>query len=554
MKNVNSLKGLIKAASVFENISGAKAYMIKFYAAKNRINPEQLTDEDKAKALANDDYKAIIQLIGNAHGYAMAFVKFRFEHGATLEQLKQLLELLNADNSIARNLPMNIDQYASKERGEQINGVNPFEALMDDIRKIEVRRKAKWIVDELPGNLRRSFRELPADQQQKLFNAATQMNDLGDDVKRRLLAKARAFATIEEFIEYAANYVKGYSNNDIASKMAKIEELEPEAGILYADDRYLMLSARTEKAQKDLCSVANWCINRGSFNNKSYGGGAIQINTFDFGLDPTDPNHLIGTTINYEGNQVTYSHDINDRSVKTTSNIADHFRQFGYPEAMIRVLLATLPIESVIKKVVTDMQLDRRNPVDIFEDIIKSSYYVDTENNDAASKVIMQILMERLAPLMGRSSILAKYLKLGAVSQFSAKLFNVLIPDATAEELQSVLNKNQEVYKLLEIIRTRQEANLSQAMRKVLNAREEVMNILSNKITEALAMAEPAVKPKPTIAPPTTKPSTPSRPSPIPTKKPATDPAPKAEAEDVIKRFEAELAKRNIDIKTIIKK
>lgn len=551
MKNFNSLTSLIKTSSVFENISGAKAYMMKLYATKNRLSQEEMTDEDKAKALDDDKYKAIIQLIGNAHGYALAFVRFVFEHGATLEQLKELLAKLTADNNLVRQLPMEVNRYALTPKGERINGVNPFEALMDDINKIEVRRKAKWIIDELPGNLRRSFRELPADDQQRLLNAATLLNDQGEEVKRRLLAKARAFSTIMEFIEFAENYVKGYSNSDIASKMAKIEELEPEAGILYADDKYLMLSARTEKAQKDLCSVANWCINRGSFNNQSYGGGAIQINTFDFTKPATDANHLIGTTISYDG-QVTYSHDINDRNIKTTSSPVEHFRKFGYPEAMIRVLMATLPVEAVIKRVVTDLQLDRRSPVDIFEDIIKSSYTINTENNEGATKVIMSILMERLVPVMSKEAMMGKYLKLGAISEFSAKLFNTLFQDATQEEREKVLAKNQEIYGLLHTIEARGTTKLSQAMKNILDAKTRVKDILDRGITEAIAMAEPATKP--TIAPPTTKPSTPSRPSPIPTKKPKVEPVPKAEAEDVIKRFTAELEKEDTDLKTFISK
>jgi hypothetical protein len=553
MKKFDSLKSLIKTASVFENISGAKAYMLKWYAAKNRIQPNTMTDDDKREALNTEKYKEIIQLIGNAHGYAMSFVKFHFEHGATIEQLKELIQMLVADGSIQRVLPRPIDQYAATPKGERINGVNPFEALMDDIRNIEVRRGAKWIIDELPGDLRRSFRTLPEEEQQKLLNVATLLNDQGEEVKKRLLAKARAFSTIAEFITFAENYVKGYSNNDIASKMAKIEELEPEAGILYADDKYLMLSARTEKAQKDLCSVANWCINRGSFNNASYGGGAIQINTFDFTKSATDAYHLIGTTISYDG-QVTYSHDINDRSVKTTSDPVEHFRKFGYPEQMIRVLMATLPVEAVIKRVVTDLQLDRRSPVDIFEDIIKSSYTVNTENNEAATKVIMSILMERLVPIMSKQDMMSKYLKLGAISEFSSKLFNVLFKDATPEERERVLAKNEEIYRLLHTIEARGATKLSQAMKNIIDAKAKVKQILDQGITEAVAMAEPAVKPRPTIAPPTTKPSTPSRPSPIPTKKPAVEPVPKAEAEDVINRLEAELQKAGMDLKTLISK
>lgn len=553
MKNFDSLKNLLKTSSVLENVSAAKAYMMKRFATQKRIAPNQMTEEDKAEALNNREYREIIQLIGNAHGYAGAFTKFHFEHGASIEDLKALMAALIEDPSIPRNLPMSIDHFANTPKGERINGVNPFEALNDSIRNIEVRRKAKWIVDDLPGDLRRSFREASPEDQQKLLNIGTMLNTQGEEVKKRLMAKARAFGNLAEFMTFAENYVKGYSNNDIASKMQKIEELEPEAGILYADDRYLMLSARTEKAQKDLCGIANWCINRGSFNNKSYGGGAIQINTFDFNRAATDPLHLLGTTISYEG-QVTYSHDINDKNVKFTSDIAEHFRRFGYPESMIKVLLASLPVEAVIKKVITDLGLDNKSPITIVEDIIKSSYVINTEGNDAASKVIMSILMERLRPVISREDLFKLYSRMGAVGEFSAKLFNILFPDATEEERRVVMAKNEEIYNLITTIQTRRGAKISASMEYVLSVKDKVMEILNRGITEALAMAEPATKPAPTIAPPTTRPSTPSRPSPIPTKRPKVEPAPKAEAEDVIKRFEEEAKKHGLDIKTMLSK
>jgi len=547
MKRFESFKNLIQNKPMFENISGAKALMFKKYAELKRIDPAQMTEEDKRDALNRQEYRDLIATIGNNHGYAVAFLKFHLIHRVPYSELKNLLEILTSDANIARSLRMTVDQYANEK---EVNGVNPFEALMDDIHSIELRRASKWIIDALPGNLRRAIKEMPAEEQQRLLNAAKIMNDLGQEVKDRLLKKARAFSDPMDFIEYAENYVKGYSNSDITSKMEKIEELEPEAGVLYADDRYLMLSARTEKAQKDLCSVANWCINRGSFNNSSYGGGAIQINTFDFTKPPTDPLHLVGTTISYDG-RVTYSHDINDTNKKFTDNIEEHFRRYGYPEQMIKVLKATLPIETVIKKVVTSLQLDRKGPIEVLEDIIKSSYTVNTENNESATNVIMSILMDRIAPAIRRDDIIARYLKLGVLSQFSARLFTTLITDLTPEEKANQIAKNEEIYSFLKgVVRKQGAPSVSPALKNVLDAEDSVMQTLRG-INENLVMAEPSTKP--TIAPPTTRPSTPSRPSPIPTKRPAVNPQPKAEAEDVIKRFYREAEAAGINIETLLK-
>lgn len=549
MKSFKTLSALAKNQPVYENISAAKAFMMKAYADAKRIRTvNELTPEQKAEALENPDYKAIIQMIGNDHGFAYAFVKFRFTHKASLDDIKQLYDKLKADPNIKQQLPMPIDNYANSEK---VNGVNSFEALNDAIHAVERKRTAKWIIDELPGDLRRAVRAAGNEVIQKLLNIAVSLNDQGEEVKQRLLAKSRAFNDVETFVEFAENYAKGYSNSDITSKMELIEELEPEAGILYADDRFLMLSARTEKAQKDLCSVANWCINRGSFNNASYGGGAIQINTFDFGRASTDPLHLLGTTISYDG-RVTYSHDINDHSVVKSSDPAEHFRQHGYPEAMIRVLMKTLPVEAVIKKVVTSLQLDSKKPLQIFEEIVKSSYQINTEDNDAATKVIMSILMERIAPLITKEEIFEKYMKLGVLSTFSAKLFNTLLKDIEPAKKEAVIDKNVETYEFLTKMAAKAASANNAVLARVLASKDEIFQILNQGLNESVAMAEPATKP--TIAPPTIKPSTPSRPSPIPTKRPAVSPQPKAEAEEVANRFLSILAQKGIDPKTFIKK
>lgn len=70
---------------------------------------------------------------------------------------------------------------------------------------------------------------------------------------------------------------------------------------------------------------------------------------------------------------------------------------------------------------------------------------------------------------------------------------------------------------------------------------------------ESFAMAaEPVTKPAPTVKPGVRPATTPSRPSPIRRDKPSVEPAPKASAEDVVKRFIALLNDAGDDIKNYV--
>jgi len=211
-----------------ENVQAAKQYMLKRFAQAKGIESSEITPEDQARIFANEDYKKVLQLIQPLPGYASTFVKFKFDHRVSFEQLAELLEKIKANSQFLGELSMPIIEFPNQDK---VNGVPPFEALMDEFNQIETRRKAKWILNELPGNLRRAARELPKEDLQRLFNAATIMNDLGQEVKVRLLKKAKAFTNPIDFIVYAENYVKGYLNSDVQSKIDKLEQL-------YKDRKY----------------------------------------------------------------------------------------------------------------------------------------------------------------------------------------------------------------------------------------------------------------------------------------------------------------------------
>jgi len=368
--------------SLTENIAAAKSFIQKEYAKKKQIDPKDLTQEDKEKALDNRAYKEILKLIGDKHGYASAFVKFHFEQGVPINlpgradgdgeirDLASLFNLMITKKHVVSRLPMNLDQYSS---AKNIDGVNGFEALTDAIRTIERADGAKWFIDRLPKKSRDGFRNMSSESKQMVINAAYSLEELGKEATERLLSKIKAMDswTIEQVMDYASNYLSGYSNLEMKKKMDEIAELEPGAGVLYFDDKYLAITVRTDKAQKALCSIANWCINRGSFNSyagEGKHGKGIQVNIFDYTKDPTDPYFLTGTTIDYT-NRVTASHDINDRSIRKGTEPEVHFKGLGYPQNMVDDLMENIPIEIATKKIMDN--LGTANTLDMIKNLVQ---------------------------------------------------------------------------------------------------------------------------------------------------------------------------------------
>lgn len=540
---------ITKTALIFENIAAAKAYMKKRAAEELGVGVNDLTPQQVDKVLNNRDYLKILDMLRDQPGYVMAFVKFRFGQRINLDQLKELAQTLKTQKHIIQRLPTSVDNFASMQTaGNQITG---FEQLNDAIRTIERTKEAKWFVDRLPKPLRDKYRMLPKEKQMTLVNAAHALTELGNEVVARLMDKIKAMSTweIDDVIAYVENFLKGYGNANMKQKVNEIIALEPEAGLLYLDDRYLALSARTADSQKALCAVANWCINRGSF--KSYADDAVQINIFDFGKPMTDSKFLTGTTIYYTG-KVRTSHDINDASLYTTTDPKQHFLTLGYPEKMVDDLLNLLPVEIAVKRIIYDLKVNQLKPMIVLYNVIKTSYLIDPEADDEALNIAKQILIERVSDIATRAEILEMYVKFGVLSKFSFEMLNSLLPDLTKEELATIRARTVRLYSMINRAATSANKGISGSpqLPVILKQQKDILSKLgvsdeeTNRVVESLeemiaTMADAPVKtPTRTPTKTPTKPSTPSRPSPIPTKRPFNVPEPaKASEEDVLKRL-----------------
>jgi hypothetical protein len=309
------------------------------------------------------------------------------------------------------------------------------------------------------------------------------------------------------------------------------------------------MSVRTEKAQKDLCAVANWCINRGSFS--SYANDAVQLNIFNFGTDSSDPLFLTGTTVYYTG-KVRTAHDINDAHIKKSDDPAEHFAKLGYPEEVVSSIIKELPREMMVKKVVYDLKLDKNKPIEVLFNIIKQSYSIDPETDPETLDIVLDIVRTRIKENLTKDEVIKMYTEYGVLSKFSAMLVKELLGDASPEEMQKIIDATLNVFATVNQIAKEDPSLMFPQVKNVLAQEQDVlrelglnrgdveavMEYISKEMLDEFKMAEPAVKPRtaPTIAP--TRPM-PKRPGPVPSKQPFKAPEPaKAEADDVIARYD----------------
>jgi hypothetical protein len=493
---------IIDLGSLNENVQGAKAYIKKLYAEKYKITVNDMSPDDVRKALGDQRFKAIIELTEKNPGYALPFLKFTMEQRVSpyrgsyadeeISNLPMLMNWIQKNPLLVSRLPRKIEEYSNSMK---IDGVSGFEKLADDIRTLERELSVRWLVDTLPIKPRNEYKNLTAEKKKELVNIGVKLNELDKDdlertITKRLTSKIKAMSnySIWDIVDYMNNYVKGYTTSDLQNKLEQIRDLSPGAGILYNDYPYLALSMRTEQAQRKLCSVANWCINRGQF--KEYASDSLQINIFNYSLPSSDSMFLTGTTIKYSG-KVSTSHDINDLYIKKSDSPKEQFISMGYPLNFVNSIIKEFPTEISIRKLLD--QLDKIH---------------GPKKNNSDSKFISHILGIADQSLQGRTgdsewanivSIVVQILdqsseffeanllefleEYGVYTQSGLKVLeDIIAPRISKEQINSIYNASIETFDeinrlyLYKMGRDNSDPSLIERLKKVLDGRDKILS------------------------------------------------------------------------------
>jgi hypothetical protein len=480
---------------LYENLKDAKEFMKQRVANRLGKTVAELEPDDQAMALNQPKFKQIEALLAskNSLNYMLPFTRFHFEHGAKINgplgdlknweeisenpSLEKLLAILLTDRNLVGQLSMPLDKYAAQTN---VNGVNPFEAIFDELRTIYRNKAAKWFINVLPVNLRQEFRTAPVELQQEFYNAAHIYKELGGEAIARMVEKIAAFKswTFMDALAYIKQNLKGYSNANVKRTIALLKELEPQAGMLYFDDGYMVLSMRTEHSQKELCSIANWCINRGSF--AGYVANRVQINIFNFNLDHTDPMFLIGVTPNYD-KTIHASHDINDKSIVSGKTVDTHLLALGYPQELVDEVYKRFDQEIVIKKIVYSLSLGKGDitPAKLLEKINQAGNSFPEMPDEETMNTIFKIVEESVESKIDSEDIIKAYSKTGILNQLAAVIFKRLSTRLSREEVAQIVETSMKNFAMIDKISTTRPQLLNPVAKNILSQKDLVLDQLS---------------------------------------------------------------------------
>jgi hypothetical protein len=581
MRIIESFTNWKNIIHVNEDLASAKTYMINRYKNKqadgssNRLNTNdtaELTPEEKDAALLDPNYLKILKLAEPFPSLTLAFIKFHFDQNIPIKSgVLNLTNLANqlsdpATNAVIKALPKQIIQYANQETGDQLGHGSGFEELTDQITK-GIMKKSVYaeILDKIPNPLRSLIKSQPEDSLVKIINLMTELSSLNKKIgefietdkdsplfgqqttvlKNFLLFISRnKNDTFNGFYKRLESIVTGLSSNK-AQKIANATRLEPQVKILYDKDNYLAFSIRTEEAQKELCSEANWCINDRSFN--TYASNAVQLNIINYNEPIATAKYITGTTINFDSGEVTTASDYNNISIKKSSNLETHLLNNGYPDEVVDSIVSQMPGEILIKTVLYKIGDSKAGLLEFIEKMIASTYRqtATRSKNPVISKLnvdeIFEIMKPQIDKYLDETVVINLYKKYGILSLDSVRIFKLLlsnISEADKADIYSVTVSNfARIHKSAKL-------NISVLMpqlTKILAEEDQVKAALgiSNNPVNEMVMAEPLTKPAPTTQPETTPKINPKpRPSPIPSTQPFETPEPaKADAGDVIKRL-----------------
>lgn len=335
-----------------------------------------------------------------------------------------------------------------------------YERFGDKVSHIQRLREGDWIRKSLPTtagrlfgksvNLKKEFEDSPEDFKEKMLKDAAIITDANDpDIIRIFNKKLSSLISIEEVREYLDKKIAALGK-DSESLLKQVEELSPGVECMYDDERYVLISVRSDDAQKKLCSAAAWCINNGSFWN--YATGRLQFAVFDFSKPQSDVNYMLGFTCEYNGT-VYAAHDTEDRSVKSGN---EDYKQLlarrGYPANMINDLEKMFKIESEIKKVTDVIYKNGSSSEDRIISILNNSVkqYVsalgseeDMKQFSIVSKMALRVIVDDFLreQLSDKSlnALLEAFKDKGILIDQAYLIFKAIFPNPTYDQLNAVI-------------------------------------------------------------------------------------------------------------------
>ena len=372
--------------SLNENVQQAKVYLKNLALKKKKEasgetdQPIGLSAEEVRASETNPMFIKIKDMCRDNPGYTFLFTKIFFEEykedGERLVDLQNLYNEIKGLGNLVRELPIPIDRYAAiKPTPEDERPIS--ERIQDDIEKLKLERSYKKFYNELLPNQKKWVEEASTQQKERLRGVGIAFGEMGIDddgglslelqksLHRVFYSKLKDFRKLDDLIDYAINYIKSVNNNQFSKFIKKIDEVNTKFGpqngarVIYNKDGYLVIEVYTYIANRELNGHTSHCIARsGSYWDSYLKDFNKQYYVYNFNLDPTDKDSVIGMTIEPNGT-ISASHNKPDNNI--TSTFKSKMKEWDIPFELFapmtkeEVEIKKKRIEASKKIIVTDL-------------------------------------------------------------------------------------------------------------------------------------------------------------------------------------------------------
>ena len=495
MKNLSFRTFFEAVEPLMENVQAAKDYLLKKYAEKKDLKINEIPEEDKRRVLQNPRFVQIRDLTQKNPGYTLPFLKFSLEQNATFEQLEEILGLLSKYKNALGDLSMSIGDYSKYvPTGEGEDTKPGYELLGDELRSFERRKKVKDFFQEMTPRMKKEFNRASDEEIEDLTAISNQLKTLpdvdGENAWKSFSKNMKKYDDSRTYPEYsnprtafldikkdALNFIDAWGKGD-DELLASLKKLGPQAGILYAKDRYLAMSARTPEANRVVCSDTGWCIKTDS-TFWSYGGGRIQLNILDRNRPVSDPISLIGITINPDGTVHT-SHDRPNYRVSGRTYL-EILRKY-YPEDLVNAVKdrfeREVSIKLALEKYYRDSQgLDTKKIIESLITLSKGflAGVVPPEDWEQISGVVSEIIF--IEKKLTKAEFMKVFKTHGIYTQATWKVFDSIVgTDYSKDDMEAIMNSTTQNLKSMEALMDLKKQGLLELKPKDVASMEEIIN------------------------------------------------------------------------------
>ena len=303
---------------LLENIKQAKKFLT------DKVGIELSEDEYKYTL-----FKNIVNKLKKTPNLVYIFTKLLFVDGASADAYEETLRVIdwvNNNKNIAKQLPKNIIEYVS------------LEELADAIIEVESKVKVKKFYSSLYSEMKNEIDNLDEEKKSRFDSLAESFMNLKEEYKK-LFIPLKYFkmndVSIIEFLDTLENFVNKSDKNEDKDRVLNYVK-DNNLKVMYNDHNVIVINTKDKEAVCELGSE-KWCIVYSDYHYDNYIGKSkysTQFTIYNFNLQPSNPNSMFGITI--KPNNKVYSTATSQNKKNTYVPLEEIYDMTGIPEGTLK--------------------------------------------------------------------------------------------------------------------------------------------------------------------------------------------------------------------------